>query len=130
MWVIEGDRKRCERHKTTFSKLDVCPACTADPGPEIDFAEPEVADPVAVADETWCRDKRDELLAFAQRMTTSVSERESKARIEYSTIAKIYDTALKYHRAAVEAAQTRGDRNHDRWLVKQCRELARRGIAN
>lgn len=130
MWLIEGERKRCDRHQATFSKLDVCPECTTDPGSEIDFAEPEIVDHAAIADATWCRERRDALLAFALRMTMAVSDRKSKARIEYSTIAKIYDAALTYHRAAVESAQTRRDRNHDRWLVKQCRDLARRGIAS
>jgi hypothetical protein len=129
-WIIEGDHKRCTRHGTTFGKVDVCPACIGDPGPALEPDQARAADPAALEDERWLRDRRDELLEVARKMTTSATARKSKARVEYSTVAKVYDTALKYHRAAAEERRARGEHDHERWLIKQCRELARRGASN
>lgn len=48
-----------------------------------------------------------------------------------ATVAKLADTALKFHRAAVDERRRRGEHDHERWLVRQCRELARgRGGSN
>jgi hypothetical protein len=129
-WITEGDHKRCLRHSLTFAKKDVCPGCITDPPPALDQAEPELVDQAAVDDEQWLRARRDELLAFATQMTKTIDGTKTRARIQFSTLAKVYDTALKYHRAAADERRARAEHSHDRWLVKQCRELARRGVAN
>lgn len=158
-WVpIEGDRQRCQRHDTTFSKLDECPACGDDPGAAIAQASSaeEAHDPAAIADEQWCRDQRDMLITAAKDAAgqqgapaptepgTDGEERSGwfcwrgrwrqldppKADVGLSTVAKLADTALKYHRAAVEERRRRGEHEHDRWLVKQARLLKQSGVIN
>jgi len=130
MWTLKDDQLHCARHDQTFDKGKVCSGCIDDPGPEPDDEEPVALDPEAIRDEQWCRDRRDAMIAIAEGMTMSASDRKSKARIEYSTVAKIYDTALKYHRAACEERRLRAETAHDRWLVKQYRELAMRGASH
>lgn len=159
-WVLEGDHQRCERHDTTFTKLDCCPACENDPGPAAQQAELEVLDPDAAADEQWCRDQRDVLMAAARDAAGQqgqVTEQPTEpgaadgeeqggwffwrgkwrpvdppkgADVGLSTVAKLADTALKFHRAAVDERRRRGERDHDRWLVKQARQLKQIGVIN
>lgn len=134
MWLPVGDdQQRCERHPDAgaFRKLDPCPGCLTDPGPALEQAQAEVVDAAALADEEWCRAQRDALIKLAGDFASERADREAKDRIGYSTVAKLYDTALKFHRAAADERRRRGEHDHERWLVKQCRELARgRGVSN
>jgi hypothetical protein len=131
-WILVGDQKHCKRHPEVgpFSKLDVCPRCIDDPGPAIERSEPERIDAESIADEKWFSDRAEQLWGYVAALTTAADGLPKKSRIQYSTIAKVADTALKFKRAAVEERRRRGEHDHERWLVKQCRELARRGVAN
>lgn len=129
-WIFEGDQGRCLRHGSTFRKGDVCTACVADPGPPADHAEPERIDEASIADEQWFRDRAQLLWGYVEDLTTAKDGLPKKSRIQYATIAKVADTALKFQRAAVEERRRRGEHAHERWLVKKCQELARRGVTN
>jgi hypothetical protein len=161
VWIsIEGDRKLCDRHDVTFGKKETCPACRTDPGAALEPSEEADADPEALADEKWCRDRRDAITTLAETLSAQRSQlraaeppkepgQEGEERdgwffwrgewraadakdkdVGYSTVAKLYDTALKFHRAAVEERRARGERNHDRWLVRRARELKQLGVIN
>lgn len=130
-WIIKADgSKLCDRHNVTFSKRDVCSHCITDPGAATETEIAESNDQGALEDEQWFRDKADQLWGFVEKMCGSASDEKKKNRVEYSTIAKVADTACKFMRAAVEERRRRDEHRHDRWLVKQCRELARRGVTN
>jgi hypothetical protein len=158
-WRVEGDHGICDRHTTRFPKGQSCPGCIADPGPRVEPAEHDEVDPSALADERWCRDRRDAVTALAETLSGQRArprtadppgdpgqdgeERDGwfywrgqwrrsdpKEEIGFSTVAKLYDTALKFHRAAVEERRARGDKDHDRWLVKRARELKQLGVIN
>jgi hypothetical protein len=129
-WIFDGDQGRCLRHDTTFRKGDVCVACVADPGPQPGQAEPEQIDDASIADEKWFRDRAEQLWGYVASLTTAADGLPKKSRIQYATIAKVADTALKFQRAAVEERRRRGEHSHERWLVKKCQELARRGVTN
>lgn len=112
---------RCQLHGVEFSPVETCPH-----GPdcgELDTHHAAEHDQAALEDEGWCRRQRDKLIAIADEMADGREEREAIDRVGYSTLAKIYDTALKYHRAAMEERVRRGDKEHDRWLVEQNRIL-------
>lgn len=162
MWTdIGGDQQHCDRHGVTFRKSQVCGACVTDPGPPPEQVKAETADPASTADEQWCREQRDMLIAIAvdSSALAAAPARTPRAPAEPgkdgderdgwffwrghwrpldvaivaspATVAKLADTALKFHRAAVDERRRRGEHDHERWLVKQCRELARgRGVSN
>jgi hypothetical protein len=133
-WELVGDQMRCNRHPDAglFPKLDVCPGCIQDPeaGGPIETAAPQTLDPAALGDEQWCREQRDALIALAEDLTKVRDDKGAKDRVGYSTVAKLYDTALKFHRAAADERRRRGEHDHERWLVKQCRELAGGRVSN
>jgi hypothetical protein len=158
-WRVEGDFTICDRHATRVPKGQSCPACITDPGPQEAQAERDDSDPAALADERWCRDRRDAVTALAESISghrarprtadppaelgKEGEERDGwfcwrgewrrsdpKEDVGYSTVAKLYDTALKFHRAAVEERRARGDKDHDRWLVRRARELKQLGVIN
>jgi len=159
-WRVEGDHTICDRHGNRFAKGQTCPGCIADPGQRVEQAERDEADPAALADEQWCRERRDAVTALAETLSGQRAQprtaeppaepgREGEERggwfywrgewrradpkdkdVGYSTVAKLYDTALKFHRAAVEERRARGEKDHDRWLVRRARELKQLGVIN
>lgn len=84
----------------------------------------------AATDEQWCRAQRDALIEIAEEMTTGREEREAVDRVGYSTVAKIYEVALKFHRCAMEERVRRDDKEHAKWLVEQARILKGMGKAH
>lgn len=128
-----------------------------DAGPPSEQTDEEAHDPAAIADEQWCREQRDMLITAAKDAagqqgspapTEPGADGEERAGwfcwrgkwrqlappkgadVGLSTVAKLADTALKYHRAAVEERRRRGEHDHDRWLVKQARLLKQSGVIN
>jgi aspartyl/asparaginyl beta-hydroxylase (cupin superfamily) len=85
---------------------------------------------VAREDETLCRTIRDEILELARGYKDQREENESKDRIGFSTVAKLYDCALKWHRAAVEERTKQGDKDFAAWLVEEKRRLLDRGASH
>lgn len=125
MWTLVDGVPFCPEHGKSFGSTEVCPECpTRVTVVESNDAAPD--DPQAHADEAWCREQRDRLVDLAIRMAEQRDEREAIDRVGYSTVAKLYDTALKFHRAAVEECHRRGDRQHEIWLVEQHRRLKER----
>lgn len=124
----EDGRTRCTEHGHTFGALESCPQC--------EFGEDAVAnaerpsEEIASADEQLCRSIRDEILELARSYKEQREENESKDRIGFSTVAKLYDCALKWHRAATEERSKRGDRDFAAWLVEERRRLLNRGAAH
>lgn len=123
-WTRTDDgRQRCEEHGQTFALTQTC----ADPGCRPVAIEqhddPPPVDIVAAKDEQWCRSCRDDLISLARLMTEQREEREAIDRVGFSTAAKLYDTALKFHRAAVEVRNRDSDWEREQWLVEQHRRL-------
>ncbi len=56
-------------------------------------------------------------------MADERDERGAIDRAGYSTVAKLYDTALKYHRAATEERRARNDKEHELFLIDQHRRM-------
>lgn len=124
----EDGLTRCTEHGHTFDALGSCPDCV--------FGEDSAATPErpseheATADEQLCRTIRDEILELARSYKEQREENDSKDRIGFSTVAKLYDCALKWHRAATEERTKRGDKDFAAWLVEEKRRLLNRGAAH
>lgn len=121
-------RERCLEHGHVFGALDSCPDCTSATGGPVESARPSESE--AVADESLCRAVRDEILELARGYKDQREESESKDRIGFSTVAKLYDCALKWHRAAMEERTKRGDKDFAAWLVEEKRRLLDRGASH
>lgn len=106
--------------------MSPCLACDAVP----DVAVERPGDESARADEDLCRTVRDEILAIARSYSDERDDNESKDRVGWSTVAKLYDTALKWHRAATDERQKRGDKEFAEWLVEEKRRLLGRGASH
>lgn len=104
----------------TFGALETCSHCTA-------FAEtgaiPKPSEEQANLDEALCRTVRDEILTHARSFSEQREENESKDRVGWSTVAKLYDTALKWHNAASSERMKRGDKEHAEWLLSEMKRL-------
>ena len=90
-------------------------------------------DVLDIEDAQFCCDRRDELIGLAQDQQERREDAEAQDRIGAATIAKLYDTALKWHRAAREIRDRRREIEHDRILIEHEREMAglgRRGAAH
>jgi hypothetical protein len=77
-------------------------------------------------------DKELDLLEGEFRTTGKMLRRHGDDLLEGTTLdkntaVKLYDTALKYDRAALEIIKARKDREHDRWLVEENRKLQGNG---
>lgn len=114
----------------TFGPLETCADCLALVTPDSGAPAEMPVNPAAHADELWCRAQRDALIALAVEMTVGRDEREAVDRVGYSTVAKIYEVALKFHRAAMDERVRRDDKEHARWLVEQARILKGLGKAH
>lgn len=119
----------CVEHGKTFGPLDYCPDCPVGGGQK-DAAVERTTDAQADADERLCREVRDEVLRIARDMVNGREEREAVDRVGYSTAAKLFDTALKWHRCAMEERKARGDREFAEWLVAEKRRLLGRGASH
>lgn len=76
------------------------------------------------ADAAYCEARRNELVDLAQLQQEKRVENESQDRIGAATVAKLYDTALKWHRAAREIRDRRREIEHDEMLIAHEREMA------
>lgn len=114
---------QCATHGETFGSTGTCPHPDHDvaASEESDAAAPE--DPQARSDESWCRSQRDKLIELANGLAEERDEHGMISRVGYSTVAKLYDSALKFHRAAVEERHRESDKAHEIWLVDQHRKM-------
>lgn len=124
MWTrLDDGRYLCADHGETFGATGSCPH-PAHAVVAVEAADtPAPEDPQVIADEHWCREQRDRLVDLAVEMADARDERGAIDRVGYSTVAKLYDSALKFHRAAVEERHRKNDREHEIWLVDQHRKL-------
>jgi hypothetical protein len=76
------------------------------------------------ARELFCITQRDKLIALADNQQERREDAEGQDRIGAATIAKLYDTALKYDRAAAEERMRQFEAAHDRMLIANEREMA------
>lgn len=125
--TVDG-RQRCPDHGHTFSSIEYCPDCPI--GSDVEAAPERPAETGADADASLCRTVRDEILAVARSYSDERDDNESKDRIGWSTVAKLYDCALKWHRAAMEERMKREDKDFAAWLVEEKRRLLDRGASH
>jgi uncharacterized Zn finger protein (UPF0148 family) len=118
----------CPEHGKTFGPLGYCPSCDAGGGTEAANDKPGRAQ--AEADQSLCRTVRDEILTVARSYADERDENDSKDRIGWSTVAKLYDCALKWHRAAMEERLKRDDENFAAWIMEEKRRLLNRGASH
>lgn len=76
------------------------------------------------AREAFCIKQRDKLIALADDQQERREDAEGQDRIGAATVAKLYDTALKYDRAAAEERMRQFEAAHDRMLTANEREMA------
>lgn len=76
------------------------------------------------AHEAFCLEQRDKLIAIADGQQQRRDDAEGQDRIGAATIAKLYDTALKWDRAATEERAKQFEAMHDRMLIANEREMA------
>ena len=88
----------------------------------------QTVDALDIEDAEFCCARRDELIELAQGQQERREENESQDRIGAATIAKLYDTALKWHRAAREIRDRRREIEHDRMLIAHELEMSSRGF--
>ncbi len=74
--------------------------------------------------ELFCLKQRDKLIGLADDQEERREDAEGQDRIGAATIAKLYDTALKYDRAAAEERMRQFEAAHDRMLIANEREMA------
>ena len=141
MWVSQDDGlTRCTACGVSFHAGAESCRCASQPSPSSQPSgdKPTAAARTDLADERWCRTQRDRLIALAQQVSppkptpkpkgkAKPKKADSADRADCATAAKIFETALKFHRTAMEERVRRGDRDHDQWLVAQHRELQQRG---
>lgn len=107
------------------ARADLPPAPTTEREPDISVADLEDAE--------FCCARRDELIDIARGQQERREDNESQDRIGAATIAKLYDTALKWHRAAREIRDRRREIEHDRMLIEHEQAMTtagRRGAAH
>ncbi len=115
-------------HGKKVTALSPCDECRPE---DFDLeAEDTSENPQAIADAAWCRSVRDQITAAATALLEERDEAGKRNRSGYATVAKLLDTALKFHRCAVEERQEKDDKDHDRWLVEKNRELQQRSNAH
>lgn len=128
-WQTTSDgRQHCPDHGHTFGSLGYCPDCEIGGAVEVSNVRPDRVQ--ADADQTLCRTVRDEILEIARSYKDQREENESKDRVGFSTVAKLYDCALKWHRAAMEERIKRGDEDFAAWIVEEKRRLLNRGASH
>jgi hypothetical protein len=108
---------------TAMSPCDLCPR-------DDDAGVGRPSRVAADEDEQLARTVRDEILELARQYKDQRDENESKDRIGFSTVAKLYDTALKWHNAATRERSTRDDKAFAEWLVEEKRRLIGRGASH
>lgn len=109
----------------TGPSAELLPPPTVEHEPEVESADLE--------DAAYCCARRDELIELARGQVERREANESQDRIGAATVAKLYDTALKWHRASREIRDRRREIDHDRMLIEHEREMAglgRRGAAH
>lgn len=123
LWVSEGDNLRCTLHGEIFSKLRSCGGCSAGPAPSYEGDASEDA-PEAVPP-SGC-----ETTAAHERKFTRIAkaaEREAKklarAGVNPSTVAKLFDVAIKARRNAADFAREREDKAHTNSLKAHERRM-------
>jgi hypothetical protein len=122
VWTLVDGKPFCPEHQTSFGSTETCPRCPL-PTQQALTDDPAPDDPQAREDEAWCRRQRDAVITMAEEMIGGREQREAIDRVGYSTVAKLYETALKFHRSAVEERHKRGDKEFEIWLVEQHRRL-------
>lgn len=130
-WERTADgRNKCPSHGHVFTDVEYCPDCPSGGGEAKTASRP--SEEAAEADEGLCRKVRDEILALARGGETTADKNESDTTdgAGLSTIAKLYDCALKWHRAAMEERMKRGDKDFAAWLVEEKRRLLDRGASH
>lgn len=90
--------------------------------------EERTVDALDIEDAEFCCKRRDELIEIARGQQDRREENESQDRIGAATVAKLYDTALKWHRAAREIRDRRREIEHDRMLIEHELEMSSRGF--
>lgn len=128
-WQQTADGNYCPAHNHKFGALEYCPDCDIG-GSAGDEANPRPDNSVARSDEELARTVRDEILTLARGFQDQREENESKDRVGFSTVAKLYDTALKWHRAATGERGTRDDQDFAAWLVEEKRRMSGGGSAH
>lgn len=81
-------------------------------------------DPFDVDAVAWARSCRDELIELAKGQEKRREDNESQDRIGAATIAKLYDTAIKFERYAAERHDKIAEVHHDRELMDHERQMA------
>jgi hypothetical protein len=128
-WQATSDGQRhCTEHGHTFGALGYCPGCVIGEAVEESNRRPDRVQ--ADADQRLCREVRDEILVIARSYKEQREDNESQDRIGFSTVAKLYDCALKWHRAAMEERIKRGDEDFAAWIVEEKRRLLNRGSSH
>jgi hypothetical protein len=127
VWTrLDDGSYQCADHGETFGATGTCPHPDHAVASHAELDVDAPSDPQVAIDEAWCRAQRDAVVELAKQMADERDERGAIDRAGYSTVAKLYDTALKFHRAAVEERHRRGDKEHDIWLVNEHRRLKER----
>ena len=108
-WTTEGDNLRCLRHGVTFGRLQTCPGCVDDPGPDDDeAAEPPVAAPEGcISRMDLERDAVATMRAVDARLTGEGKGKGKK--IPGYVYAKLVELKLKANRLAGDYAAARED---------------------
>ena len=128
-WQTTDDGQlRCSEHGQTFGPLGYCSGCDIGGGTDVVNARPDRT--AAEADMLLCPEVRDEILEIARSYKDQREENESKDRIGFSTVAKLFDCALKWHRAAMEERIKKGDEDFASWIVEEKRRLLNRGSSH
>lgn len=122
-WERRGDSQHCKRHSLTFGLTGVCLLCVNDPGalPTSDIETPLPAPPegchTSVEHEQWFTELAKSIASTAQGLA------KGRARINYSTAAKLYDVAIKSMRTAVDLTTTRERREWVKHMAREARKL-------
>lgn len=123
--TIESGRQLCADHGHEFDALGYCPDCTADYEPSITERNSETRK-LAYADEKYCREMRNELVVTARDL--SKTKKGDFADLNAMSCAvKYFDSALKWHRAAMSERARRNDQEFAEWLVAEKQRLLDRG---
>lgn len=124
MYELRGAELHCQRHNQTFGALSQCTGCFDDPLPPPTADEISDVDQQDIDDEKFCRDQRDFLISLARGQQERREDNESQDRIGAATIAKVFDTAYKWHRGARDARVAWRQPQRDEQLMRDAKELA------
>ena len=125
-WQTTDDgRQLCVDHGHEFDALGYCPDCTADYEPAIKERKLDTHR-LAYADEKYCREQRNELVTIARDLSKT-KKGDFPDLNAMSCGVKYFDSALKWHRAAMAERARRGDQEFAEWLVEEKQRLLDRG---